>query len=89
MECITATKTNLKATLFFETAIKQGNKGDENQIYHLHIKNTQVLLKNAKFKEAYEHLAAYNDITTALNDEDKLKKDKRCRNLSWMNTKEK
>jgi hypothetical protein len=28
--------------------------------------------------EAYEHLAAYNDITTALNDEDKLK-DKRCR----------
>jgi hypothetical protein len=43
-------KTNLKATLFFET-IKQGNKGDENQIYHLHIKNTQVLLKNAKFKE--------------------------------------
>jgi hypothetical protein len=39
MECITATKTNLKATLFFETAIKK-NKGDENQIYHLHIKNT-------------------------------------------------
>jgi hypothetical protein len=29
MECITATKTNLKTTLFFETAIKQGNKGDE------------------------------------------------------------
>jgi hypothetical protein len=27
----------------------------------------------------YEHLAAYNNITTALNDEDKLKKDKRCR----------
>jgi hypothetical protein len=38
-----------KATLFFETAIKQ--ECDENQIYHLHIKNTQVLLKNAKFKE--------------------------------------
>jgi hypothetical protein len=50
MECITATKTNLKATLFFETAIKQGNKGDENQIYHLHIKNTQVLLKMQNLK---------------------------------------
>jgi hypothetical protein len=61
-----------KATLFFETAIKQGNKG-ENQIYHLHIKNTQVLLKMQNLR-AYEHLAAYNDITTALNDEDKLKR---------------
>jgi hypothetical protein len=60
MECIT-TKTNLKATLFFETAIKQGNKGDENQIYHLHIKNTPSFIKKAKFKEAYEHLAAYNN----------------------------
>jgi hypothetical protein len=48
MECITATKRTKKATLFFETAIKQGNKGDEkNQIYHLHIKNTPSFIKNA------------------------------------------
>jgi hypothetical protein len=37
-----------KATLFFETAIKQGNKGDENQIYHLHIKNTPSFIKKCK-----------------------------------------
>jgi type IV secretory pathway component VirB8 len=34
MECITA-KNEPKATLFFETAIKQG--ATKNQIYHLHI----------------------------------------------------
>jgi hypothetical protein len=39
MECITATKPKKKATLFFETAIKQGNKGDEKSDL-LHIKNT-------------------------------------------------
>jgi hypothetical protein len=48
MECITATKTNLKATLFFETAIKQGNKATKNQIYHLHIKNTLSFIKKCK-----------------------------------------
>jgi hypothetical protein len=32
MECITAKNEPKKATLFFETAIKQGNKGDENQL---------------------------------------------------------
>jgi two-component system NarL family sensor kinase len=64
-----------KATLFFETAINQGNKGDEkSDLSFTHQEYSKFLLKNAKFKEAYEHLAAYNDITTALNDEDKLKK---------------
>jgi hypothetical protein len=35
----------------------------------------------------YEHLAAYNNITTALNDEDKLKINVAGINLSWMNIK--
>jgi hypothetical protein len=57
MECITATKTNLKATLFFETAIKQGNKGDEKSDLSFTHQEYPSFIKNAKFK-AYEHLAA-------------------------------
>jgi hypothetical protein len=38
----------------------------------------------------HEHLAAYNNITTALNNEDKLKKINVAGiNWSWMNIKEK
>jgi hypothetical protein len=84
MECI-CYKTNLKATLFFETAIKQGNRATKNQIYHLHIKNTQVLLKMQNLKKRMKQPIM---ILTALNDEDKLKKINVAGiNLSWMNTK--
>jgi hypothetical protein len=77
MECITATKTNLKP-LFSLKSHKQG-KRRKNQIYHLHIKNTLSFFKNAKFKR-YLNLAAYNTITANLNDEEV--KNKRCRNQS-------
>lgn len=64
-----------KATSFFETAIKQGNKGDEkSDLSFTHQEYSKFLLKIGAFKAAYQHLAAYNTITKALNDEDKLKK---------------
>ncbi|MFB0910941.1 MAG: two-component sensor histidine kinase, partial [Flavobacterium sp.] len=64
-----------KATSFFETGIKQGNKGDEkSDLSFTHQEYSKFLLKIGAFKAAYQHLAAYNTITKALNDEDKLKK---------------
>jgi hypothetical protein len=42
-----ATKTNLKKLLYSLKAITR-EKGDENQIYHLHIKNTLSFIKKCK-----------------------------------------
>jgi signal transduction histidine kinase len=64
-----------KATLFFETAIKQGSKGDEkSDLSFTHQEYSKFLLKNGDYKKAYQHLASYNAITTDLNYEEKLKK---------------
>jgi hypothetical protein len=72
-----------KATLFFETIAR--GISDENQIYHLHIKNTKFLLKMQNLKK---HLEPIIISTTALNDEDKQKKINVAGiNLSWMNIK--
>jgi hypothetical protein len=68
MECITATKRTKKATLFFETAIKQGNKGDEKIRFIIYTSRILQVLLKMQFKEAYEHYSGYNNnITTALN----------------------
>ncbi|WP_232226259.1 ATP-binding protein [Flavobacterium sp. ACAM 123] len=64
-----------KAASFFESAIKKGNQGDEkSDLSFTHQEYSKFLLKNGNYKKAYEHLATYNSITTALNYEEKLKK---------------
>lgn len=64
-----------KATYFFENAIKQGYEGNEkSDLSYAHQEYSKFLLKNRNYKKAYQHLAAYNAITTNLNYAEKLKK---------------
>jgi signal transduction histidine kinase len=64
-----------KATYHFEKAIEIGTK--ENEITDLsfsHQEYSRFLLKQGKYKKAYENLARYNVLNNEINSEDKLKK---------------
>jgi signal transduction histidine kinase len=64
-----------KANRFFENAITLGNKGQEkSDLSFSHLEYSKFLLKNGKYKKAYENLDSYNTITAELNNEEKLKK---------------
>lgn len=64
-----------KAHSFFQNAIKLGNEGTEkSDLSYSHQEYSKFLLKNGDYKKAYENLAIYNALTSALNDEEKLKK---------------
>nr|WP_315143333.1 ATP-binding protein [uncultured Flavobacterium sp.] len=64
-----------KAHYFFQNAIKLGNEGAEkSDLSYSHQEYSKFLLKNGDYKKAYENLAIYNALTSALNDEEKLKK---------------
>ncbi|WP_269685179.1 tetratricopeptide repeat-containing sensor histidine kinase [Flavobacterium lacustre] len=64
-----------KAHSFFQNAIKLGNEGTEkSDLSYSHQEYSKFLLKNGDYKKAYENLDIYNALTSALNDEEKLKK---------------
>jgi two-component system NarL family sensor kinase len=64
-----------KATLFFENAIRLGNKGQEkSDLSFSYLEYSKFLLKNGKYQKAYENLANYNTVSAELNNEEKLKK---------------
>ena len=64
-----------KASYYFQQAIKFGEasveKSDLSYSYH---EFSKFLLKNKDYKRAYQNLALYNDLTTVLNNEEKLNK---------------
>ncbi|MFE3847408.1 ATP-binding protein [Flavobacterium sp. LB3P45] len=64
-----------KASLFFENAIRLGNKGQEkSDLSFSHLEYSKFLLKNGQYQKAYENLATYNTISAELNNEEKIKK---------------
>ena len=66
---------NKKAESYFLTAIKLGKSGGEkSDLSYSHQEYSKFLLKNARYKEAYENLDIYNKITEELYNQEKLKK---------------
>ncbi|MGM8363012.1 ATP-binding protein [Flavobacterium sp. ARAG 55.4] len=64
-----------KATFYFEHAIKLGEEGNEkSDLSFAYQEYSKFLFKTNHFKEAYEYLKAYNELTAKINNEDKLKK---------------
>jgi hypothetical protein len=65
-----------KSIFFFQNAIKLGKKEMKNQTYHILTTNIQNFYKNKDYEDAYQNLALFNELTTALNIEEKLNKAK-------------
>lgn len=64
-----------KATLYFEKAIKYGNKFDEkSDLSFTHYEYSNLLFKTKQFKKAYENLKLFNTITNELEINEKIKK---------------
>ena len=64
-----------KAEQYFLTAIKLGTEGKEKfDLSYSHEEYSKYLLKNGRYKEAYEHLALFKKISDQLYDLQKLKK---------------
>ena len=69
------TGENKKAESYFLKAIKLGKRGAEkSDLSYSHQEYSKFLLKNGKYKEAYENLTIYNKITEELYNQEKLKK---------------
>ncbi|HSN49009.1 MAG TPA: ATP-binding protein [Flavobacterium sp.] len=66
---------NKKAESYFLNAIKLGRSGEEkSDLSYSHSEYSKFLLKNGRYKEAYENLVLYNSITEELYNQEKLKK---------------
>ena len=66
---------NNKAESYFLNAIKFGKGGEEkSDLSYSHQEYSKFLLKNERYKEAYENLVLYNKITEELYNQEKLKK---------------
>lgn len=66
---------NQKAESYFSNAIKLGNlEGTKSDLSYSHQEYSKFLLKNGRYKEAYENLALYNAIKEELYNQEKLKK---------------
>ena len=64
-----------KAHLYFEEAIKLGQKGNEkSDLSFSYQEYSKFLFKKKDFEKAYQNLNAYNELTTKLNNEERLKK---------------
>ena len=64
-----------KAILYFENAIRLGNKGQEkSDLSFSHLEYSKFLLKIGQYQKAYKNLATYNTISAELNNDEKLKK---------------
>lgn len=69
------TGENKKAESYFLNAIKLGkSEGEKSDLSYSHQEYSMFLLKNGRYKEAYENLAIYNTITEELYNQEKLKK---------------
>ena len=65
----------LKASFFFQNAIKLGNDGiEKSDLSYSHHEYSKLLLKIGDYENAYKNLALYNDLTIQLNNEEKLNK---------------
>lgn len=66
---------NIKAESYFLNAIKLGkNEGEMSDLSYSHHEYSKFLLKNGRYKQAYENLEQYNKITEEIYNEEKLKK---------------
>ncbi|WPO78660.1 response regulator [Flavobacterium sp. KACC 22761] len=66
---------NDTANAYFLSAIAAGKNGDEkSDLSYAHLEYSKFLLKIKKYKEAYENLTLYNQITEELYNQEKLKK---------------
>lgn len=66
---------NQKAEDYFRTAIKLGMEGKEKfDLSYSHEEYSKFLLKNGRYKEAYEHLVQFKNISDELYNQEKLKK---------------
>lgn len=66
---------NQKAETYFSNAIKSGYlEGTKSDLSYSHQEYSKFLLKNGRYKEAYENLALYNKIKEELYNQEKLKK---------------
>jgi hypothetical protein len=74
MACTTITKITYKSIFFFQNAIKLGKKEMKNQTYHTLTRYSKFFTKD--YEDAYQNLALFNELTTALNIEEKLNKAK-------------
>ena len=63
------------AERFFTKAIAAGKNSDEqSDLSYAHLEYSKFLTKTKKYKEAYDHLIAFNTITEELYNQEKLKK---------------
>ncbi|WP_431242291.1 ATP-binding response regulator [Flavobacterium sp. P21] len=66
---------NDTANAYFLSAIAAGKNGNEkSDLSYAHLEYSKFLLKINKYKEAYENLTLYNQITEELYNQEKLKK---------------
>ncbi len=64
-----------RAESYFKKAIRMGKEGVEKiDLSYSHEEYSKYLLKNGRYKEAYEHLAQFKKISDELYDQEKLKK---------------
>ncbi|MGA9639417.1 ATP-binding protein [Flavobacterium sp.] len=64
-----------KAIYYFEKAITFGEKNDDkSDLSFTHLEYSKFLSKIKNYKKALENLIRYNDLTTEINNEDKIKK---------------
>jgi signal transduction histidine kinase/response regulator RpfG family c-di-GMP phosphodiesterase len=66
---------NDTANAYFLSAIAAGQNSEEkSDLSYAHLEYSKFLTKTKKFKEAYDNLTAYNQITEELYNQEKLKK---------------
>ncbi|MDQ6471876.1 response regulator [Flavobacterium sp. LHD-80] len=66
---------NDTANAYFLSAISAGKNSDEkSDLSYAHLEYSKFLMKIKNYKEAYEHLTLYNQITEELYNQEKLKK---------------
>jgi signal transduction histidine kinase/CheY-like chemotaxis protein len=66
---------NDAANAYFLKAIAAGqNHSEQSDLSYAHLEYSKFLLKTKKYKEAYENLSSFNEITEELYNQEKLKK---------------
>jgi hypothetical protein len=69
-------KITYKSIFFFQNAIKLGKKEMKIRLIISVLRIFKILQKNKDYEDAYQNLALFNELTTALNIEEKLNKAK-------------
>lgn len=64
-----------RATMYFNKAIQLGEKEtDKSDLSYVHQEYSNFLFKYKKYKDAFDHLSTYNEITNELNNKERLRK---------------